>query len=59
MKTRKAFSILSLIKIIIIAAIVAFDIWVFISWLNVGFNNCSPETVKNIWSWNFFNVCFK
>ena len=33
-------------------------IWIFISWLNVGFNNQSPETVQNIWAWNFFNVFF-
>lgn len=59
MKTRKSFSILSLIKFIIIAALISFDIWVVISWLNVGFNNASPETINNIWTWNFFQVFFK
>lgn len=59
MKTRKSFTILSLIKIILITAVVLFDIWVFISWLNVAFNNCSPETIENIWSWNFFTVMCK
>ena len=33
-----------------------FVAWVFLSWLNVAFNNCSPETIKNIWDWNFFVI---
>lgn len=47
------------IKAFLITLIVVLDIWVFISWLNVAFNNSSPETICNIWSWNFFNVFFK
>lgn len=34
-------------------------VWMVISWLNVGFNNSSPETIQNIWSWNFFVVVSK
>lgn len=47
------------IKAMIYCFLVAVEVWVFISWLNVAFNNCSPETIGNIWSWNFFVVFFK
>ena len=33
-------------------------VWMVISWLNVGFNNY-PNTIKNIWDWNFFVVVSK
>lgn len=61
MKTRKSniLSLISLIKLIAIATFIIFDIWVLISIFNVGFNNCSPEAIKNIWSWNFFVVFCK
>lgn len=32
--------------------------WVIISYFNVVVNNLSPETVSNIWDWNFFEVLF-
>ncbi len=32
--------------------------WVIISYFNVVLNNLSPETVNNIWDWNFFKVLF-
>lgn len=32
--------------------------WVIISYFNVVVNNLSPETVSNIWDWNFFKVLF-
>lgn len=47
------------IKAFLITMIVLVDIWLVASWLNVAFNNCCPETVGNIWSWNFFTVFFK
>lgn len=37
---------------------VLFLAWVFISYFNVVFNNLSPETISNIWDWNFFKVMF-
>ena len=36
----------------------AFLIWVMASWVNVYSNTMSPETVKNIWDFNFFKVLF-
>lgn len=32
--------------------------WMVISFFNVVNNNISPESVKNIWDWNFFKVIF-
>lgn len=32
--------------------------WMIISFFNVLNNNISPETVSNIWNWNFFKVVF-
>lgn len=49
LETLKAFMMTIMIMIIV---------WVFISWLNVVFNNISPETIQNIWSWNFFKLLF-
>lgn len=60
MKTRSNIAaIAKLVKFIILAAIIIFDIWVFASWLNVAFNNSSPDLIANQWSWNFFNVFMK
>lgn len=57
MKTRTHKNyIATLIKNLVILLIVIFDIWMIASWLNVGFNNASPEAVQNIWTWNFFKV---
>lgn len=50
--------ILETLKAFMMTMLVMLLIWVFISWLNVGFNNQSPEVVQNIWSWNFFKVFF-
>lgn len=36
----------------------AFLIWVMASWVNVYSNTMSPETVQNIWDFNFFKVLF-
>ena len=36
----------------------AFFIWVMASWVNVYSNTMSPETVQNIWDFNFFKVLF-
>ena len=33
-------------------------IWIFVSWVNVAMNNTSPDTIANIWSFNFFKVFF-
>lgn len=33
-------------------------VWFFASWLNVVMNNSDPETIKNIWDFNFFKVIF-
>ncbi len=49
---------LETLKAFLMTMMVMFIVWVFISWLNVGFNNSSPETIQNIWSWNFFKVFF-
>ena len=48
--------ILETMKAFLMTVMVMFIVWIFISWLNVGFNNQSPETIQNIWSWNFFTV---
>ena len=50
--------VLKTLKAFMMTMMVMFIVWVFISWLNVGFNNSSPETIQNIWSWNFFKVFF-
>ena len=50
--------ILDTLKAFLMTVMVMFIVWLFISWLNVGFNNQSPETIQNIWSWNFFKVFF-
>ena len=50
--------ILETLKAFFMTILVMAFIWVFASWLNVGFNNQSPETVQNIWAWNFFKVFF-
>lgn len=50
--------ILETMKAFLMTVMVMFIAWVFISWLNVVFNNSSPETIQNIWSWNFFKVFF-
>lgn len=52
-------TIIKVIKAVIIIAMVLFDVWFFASWLNIGFNNSSPELIANQWSWNFFHVFFK
>lgn len=36
----------------------AFLVWVMASWVNVYSNTMSPETVQNIWDFNFFKVLF-
>lgn len=36
----------------------AFLIWVMASWVNVYSNTMLPETVQNIWDFNFFKVLF-
>ena len=50
--------ILDTLKAFLMTVMVIFIIWMIISWLNVGFNNSNPETIQNIWSWNFFKVFF-
>lgn len=35
---------------------VLFWIWAIASWLNIGFNNNSPEQIQNQWSWNLFKL---
>lgn len=47
---------IKILKAIISILSIAFIAWCFISWMNVAFNNSSPETVKNIWEWNLFVV---
>lgn len=59
MKKNNTITIWTIIKVMLFAAMIAFDIWVFISWLNIAFNNTSPELVANQWTWNFFRVFFK
>lgn len=49
---------IDMMKAFIMTMIIMMLIWIFVSWLNVGFNNQSPETIKNIWDWNFFRVFF-
>ena len=48
--------ILETMKAFLMTVMVMFIVWIFVSWLNVGFNNQSPEAIQNIWSWNFFTV---
>ena len=50
--------VLETLKAFLMTVMVIFIVWMIISWLNVGFNNQSPETIQNIWSWNFFKVFF-
>lgn len=50
--------VLETLKAFMMTIMVMFIAWAFISWLNIGFNNSSPETIQNIWSWNFFKVFF-
>ena len=50
--------VLETLKAFLMTMMIMFIVWIFASWLNVGFNNSSPETIQNIWSWNFFKVFF-
>lgn len=50
--------VMSVIKVITMIIMLVLFTWVFASWLNIVFNNTSPEQVSNQWSWNFFRVLF-
>ena len=52
-------NLINVVEFIATAISLAFIAWVLLSWLNVAFNNCSPETIKNIWDWNFFVILCK
>lgn len=43
-------------KIIFIALRSMLLFWVFISWLNIIFNNSLPSEISNQWDWNFFRI---
>lgn len=50
--------VMSAIKVITMIIMIAMFVWIFASWMNIAFNNTSPEQVANQWSWNFFRVLF-
>jgi len=47
-----------LFYLLLMVVSIAFIGWVIISYFNVICNNLSPETISNIWDWNFFKVLF-
>ena len=47
-----------LFYLLLMVVSIAFIGWVTISYFNVICNNLSPETISNIWDWNFFKVLF-
>lgn len=51
--------IINLFQVIFFGICTLASIWICLSVLNVGFNSGDPDTVKNIWEWNFFKLCVK
>lgn len=48
--------ILQALKYMFLSACFAFDLWIFISWIDIVLDNCHPNPVH--YAWNFFVLFF-